>query len=78
MATREILFLRQGRDEPPKSYYRIFKASISSTKLAKCTPTTSADLKKTYAGDDDDNSTKRFHVAPNTPKTEEKSTSCMT
>ena len=57
-----IFFLRQGRDEPTKAYYRRFEASISTTELSKCTAKTHVDLNKTYVGGDYHNGTNRFQL----------------
>ena len=46
MATRNIFFLRQGRDDPTEAYCRRFEAAISTDELEKCNATTHIDIIK--------------------------------
>ena len=62
MATRTILFLRQGRDNPTDAYYRIFEAAISTDDLRKCNATTHMELNKSYANGDYEYGTKSFQA----------------
>ena len=50
MAMGYILFLRKGRDETTKTYYRRFETSISSYEISKCTVMTHVEPNITYAG----------------------------
>ena len=62
MDIRNILCLQEAQYEPTEAYYRRFEASISTSELAKCMVMTHVEPKKTYAGEDDDNITKRFQA----------------
>ena len=60
MAMRTIFYLRQGRDEPTESYYRLFEADISTDELENFNATTHMELNKAYTGGEDEDGTKRF------------------
>ena len=60
MATRTILFLRQGIDELTEAYYRRFEADISTAELEKCNTTTHMELNKPYTNGDNEDRTKRL------------------
>ena len=60
MAMRNILCLRQGKDEPMEAYYRIFEAAISTADMEKCNATTNMELNKAYENGDNEDGTKSF------------------
>ena len=45
-----------------ESYYRRFEAAITTAGLENFTATTHAELNRTYAGDDNDDITRRFQA----------------
>ena len=52
--------MKQGRDDPTETCYRIFEVAISTSDLEECNATTHTKLNKTYADGENEYGTKRF------------------